>query len=128
MLSFYCITCGVKLAVDEAVSADRVRCGNCGSVVRTPPQPAEDGIPFARVLAEEVAEPVPMVALNYVPAWPERQAKNAMLEVFAERLRNVQGDDGSNDATGMDSCSYCGSTVAKFLRKCPFCRHALWGV
>ena len=28
----------------------------------------------------------------------------------------------------MASCSFCGSTVAKFLRKCPFCRHALWGV
>jgi hypothetical protein len=97
-------------------------------VVRTPALPA-DGIPFARVVAEEAAaEPVPVLALDYVPVWPERQAKAAMLDVFAERLERVHAGDGNDEVTGMDSCSYCGSTVAKFLRKCPFCRHALWGV
>ena len=38
------------------------------------------------------------------------------------------GPAGLEGAETMTNCSYCGSTIAGFLRKCPYCRHALWGV
>jgi uncharacterized OB-fold protein len=46
---------------------------------------------------------------------------------MARRLEDVTAGD-EDDAGSMTNCSYCGSTIAPFLKKCPYCRHALWGI
>ena len=115
-----------------------VRCASCSTVVRTPNR--DDGIPFAQV-AEVVSDAEAIAAveaasmlLGYAePSTPLNPGGGGRgdaepPETVAERLGRVvlaaEGDDGTG---AMTECPYCGSTIASFVRKCPFCRHPLYG-
>ena len=114
-----------------------VRCVHCAGLVRTPVVGAarrEPGVPPLAALAAALpmVPPMPPV-LSYVPAWPWRYARELDFAEMARRLHELDEGGGDrpadgDDADAMTNCSYCGSTIAGFLRKCPYCRHALWGV
>jgi hypothetical protein len=125
------------MELDAPVAGQAVRCVHCGGLVRTPvvaPMPDEPGVPplAALAAAASVVPPLPPV-LSYVPAWPWRHARELHFAEMARRLHELDSTGGdrpeaAEDTDAMTNCSYCGSTIAGFLRKCPYCRHALWGV
>lgn len=134
MITFFCTRCGTRLEIEPELAGRYARCSHCSNRVRTPGLETDE-IPFARVVGEPAAaegvdgpadeEAGPL--LSYVPAWPERHEAAVLLDQQAERLEHVDGAEEEGPDT-MTNCSYCGSTIARFIRKCPFCRHALWGV
>ena len=126
MIGFYCTRCGTRLEIEPEHAGSLVRCEQCSAVVRTPERVPDD-IPFARVAEPIPVHAIPAAPLSYVPAWPERYERSLALDALAERLSHVEADDAP-DGEGMTQCSHCGSTIAGFVRKCPFCRRALWGV
>jgi hypothetical protein len=135
-ITFYCTRCGTRMELDAAQAGQSVRCVHCAGLVRTPDGPV--GAPDLPPLAA-LAAALPVMAsggrvLSYLPAWPWRHAHELHVVEMARRLNelaNSGNDAASADFDGaetMTNCSYCGSTIAGFLRKCPYCRHALWGV
>jgi DNA-directed RNA polymerase subunit RPC12/RpoP len=131
MISFFCTRCGTRLQIDDDLGGQSVRCGHCDAALRSPE--VADDIPIAQV-AEEVLvadfapEPVPVLPLDYIRAWrpPPRFRIGDSLEVLAERLERVEPPD-PQDASAMTNCPHCGSTIASFVGRCPFCRHPLRG-
>ena len=140
MLTFFCTRCGTRLQASTELAGGAVRCGHCRGTTRTPE--AADHVPFARVAepatpedftgeAEAVAS-VPVaglaVPLPYATSPPDlgRWERSLALDVLADRLEHVQAPD-ENEGEGLNQCPHCGSSIAYFVRKCPFCRHPLFG-
>ena len=119
MTAFFCTRCGTALELPRGLRANTVCCPSCSALVRTP----WVDLPFARRAA---FPPVPLhyASPRHARAWSERFLER---EVLAERLRHVVDDEPAGERTGMTDCPCCGSTIAAFTRKCPFCRNALAG-
>lgn len=145
MITFFCTRCGTALEVDDFGRAGQpVRCANCNTVVRTPDVASD--IPVARAAAprledfpagpEQPEEPpfttpfdgVTFEPLDYgIASYPAPRFRDeSALDEMAERLGRVEHDLAEGE-DGMTECKVCGSTIAGFVRKCPFCRNALHG-
>ena len=154
-MQFFCTRCGEKLKVPDDWCNIRVRCASCASVTRTPDaaggalpvaEVAEDE-PFGEFLEDHDADARPIdddealrqllrpheadvpfarvASLNY--ATPAEPPFAVAVEELAERLANVQVADGDPEASAMTDCPYCGSRIASYVGKCPFCRNPLCG-
>ena len=110
LITFFCTRCGAHLETEAEHSNGRVRCEHCTAITRVPHR-ADDGIPFARVVAVADASPTSsdaaaglpgpeVAALSYVPAWPERLQQSVMVDLFAERLKHVHADDEPEGGDG----------------------------
>ncbi len=128
MISFFCTRCGTALEVEPEHAGGEVRCGHCSTVVRAPETaPPQEEIPFAQVAMADVEQTASSSMLSYRTPWgPRDEILN--IDALAERLNRVEAPDESVEEDGMSRCKYCGSTIARYMRKCPFCRHALWGM
>ena len=150
LITFFCTRCGTRLETEAENADGRVRCEQCAGVTRVPG--LVDGIPFARVAAttapdadshdpmvrdidashDGIAPPAASAdvppALSYLPSGPDRRARSVLLDQQAERLTRVEGDDEGNPDRHSTACPFCGSTIAPFVKTCPYCRHPLWGV
>ena len=138
MVTFYCTRCGVRMEIEPDSAGREVRCVRCAALVRTPSASFAEGdaaeeIPFAQIVAggneaeESAHDSADTQPLTYAPAWPERHEHSLLVEQAADRLRRVEAA-GDREAEAMINCPYCGTTIARFIRKCPSCRHALWGI
>ena len=127
MLHFFCTICGTRLEIDEQLAGQQARCSHCSNVVRTPTLDETYEVPLAKIASHELP------TLSYgMPPWALAQERKHQLQMSheqaADRLNRVF-DDTPSDADGSKPCfcPSCGSTIAPFIRKCPFCRNALWG-
>jgi hypothetical protein len=125
------------MELDPADAGQVVRCVHCAGLVRTPAGPMRTSeLPPLAALAAALPVMAGPPVLSYLPAWPWwRQHREVYFTEMARRLHELaSSEDGGDLPAGLDgtqtmtNCSYCGSTIAGFLRKCPYCRHALWGV
>jgi hypothetical protein len=124
------------MELDPEQAGQSVRCVHCAGLVRTPAgQVGPPELPPLAALAAALPVFASRRVLSYVPAWPWRHAHELHVVEIARRLHELATSENDGDrpagldgAGGMTNCSYCGSTIAGFLRKCPYCRHALWGV
>ena len=128
---FYCTRCGIQLQIEADLAGQSVRCGHCANVVRS--SESEDRVPTAAVTAEYVTHPIvsidplPVLPLNYAPAWAGHKQHGESLEVLAARLARVEVSARSDDESAMCDCPFCGSTITRYVGRCPFCRHPLHG-
>jgi len=125
-ITFYCARCGTRLELDSRPAGGEALCPHCHATTRVPAA----ALPFARIAAApydpDPQSPAPPV-LVYRAAGPDDRYERSLLhDVVAERLRNVVDD--ATAAGAMTSCSYCGTTIARYIKKCPSCRHPLWGI
>lgn len=135
VLSFFCTHCGIELEIGAETAGFMAQCPRCGIVVRTPPIPTAlvDEVTQAWAAVDvapggPAAVPVPTpYALSYLPAWAERYEHSEALEQIARCLQSISTAE-EEEPDESTNCGYCGSTIARFMRKCPYCRHALWGV
>jgi DNA-directed RNA polymerase subunit RPC12/RpoP len=149
MVVFFCARCGTQLEVPPDVAGRDVRCGNCTRIVPSPT--ADAAWPAAAVviddeevavdesdLTEAIAAEVspqpfatlvaaaPLWPLAYQQPWrPPSRWRPGELELLAERLEKVEAP--AVDRAAMSECPYCGSTIAGYVGRCPFCRHPLRG-
>ena len=125
-----------------------VRCGHCEKVLRAPqaegePQevlPIADKVSPLDALAAEVWASEwetltgRMYPLDYrdrrlpmiVPRSPGMRAVREPSEAIAKRLERVHTTTETKEHS-MTSCPHCGSTIAPYVGRCPFCRHPLHG-
>ncbi len=108
-----------------------MRCGQCSKVLHPPS--ATDDLPVAQAATEihrpaamVHVRPVPVMPLNYMRAWRPNARKGDSIEVLAERLTRIEPPDES-DASAITHCPHCGSSIASYVGRCPFCRHPLHG-
>jgi hypothetical protein len=143
VISFFCIRCGTALEIDDDHPAGHaVRCATCRSVVRTPEIAAE--IPDARLAPPRLegfaveapaegepplATPFEAASLDYgIASYPPSQFRDEdALNELAERLKRVEHNPAPDAEDTMTECRICGSTIAGFIRHCPFCRNSLVG-
>jgi DNA-directed RNA polymerase subunit M/transcription elongation factor TFIIS len=155
-MQFFCTRCGERLKAPDDWCNIRVRCASCGGVTRTPDAVAAAALPVAEVAEEEdfgefledeepAAQPINdddalrqllrrheaeipfarVASLDY--ATPVEPPFALAVEELAERLANVQVAEDEPEASAMTDCPYCGSRIASFVGKCPFCRNPLCG-
>jgi tRNA(Ile2) C34 agmatinyltransferase TiaS len=139
MLQFYCTRCGTQLQIADEQAGRRVKCAQCKAVVGTP-EPGND-VPHAVVadvaeattdtddvleeLEAEVVEAAMRGMATPVPGTPLWQVKLDTDEV-AEKLERVEIPADVENVT-MTECPFCGSTIASYVGRCPFCRYLLRG-
>ena len=150
MLRFYCTRCGTQLQIADEQAGRRVKCAHCKAVVATP-EPGDD-VPHATVASPELGDDVPHAAVDAstadtdevleeleaevveaamrgmatpVPGTPLWQVKLDADEV-AEKLERVEIPADVKNVT-MTECPFCGSTIASYVGRCPFCRYSLRG-
>jgi len=122
MISFYCTRCGVQLQVDEHPNGQAVQCGRCAAVVRSP----EADLQQSGDMVEELAEAARELAHSPRPALRVKLDDRESAEVIAERLTRV-AILVERDRSSTTACPHCGSTIASYVGRCPFCRHSLHG-
>lgn len=148
MIEFFCTRCGAALGVPEELADRNVQCEVCNKVLRAPQSTVElpDEPPFAepvspldelaaQVWASEVRELTGVtMPLDYrdrrLPAIVQRSpgmpAVREPAEAIAKRLERVEATTDTKDHS-MTTCPHCGSTIAPYVGRCPFCRHPLHG-
>ena len=80
-----------------------------------------------RPLSEDDAAAL-LQTLDYASGPPARKPlrEGESLDVLAERLTRVHLP-AAGDESAMTECPFCGSTIAPYVGRCPFCRHPLHG-
>lgn len=145
-IAFFCTRCGTELSVGATLGGQRVRCPHCASAVRAPD--GQEPIPVARRAAptivrpltddqaaemadrpltdDEAADALQMLEYASRPPIAPHVRGTVPVEVLAERLGRVEMPE-PGDKTAMTECPFCGSTIAPYVGRCPFCRHPLHG-
>ncbi len=127
MVTFFCTRCGIQLHLDSEPDGQLVRCARCTATVRSP-DPATY-VPMAQIAPED--EPAidalgrTLHQLGHVVRAITLPAVDT-IETLAERLTRVESTP-SEEPTAMTECPHCGSAIANFVGRCPFCRHPLRG-
>lgn len=139
MLQFYCTRCGTQLQIADEQGGRRVKCAHCKAVVASPELGNE--VPHAAVaeadeviadtdevleeLEAEVVEAAMRGMATPVPGTPLWQVK-VDTDALAENLERVELPADAENLT-MTECPFCGSTIASYVGRCPFCRILLRG-
>ena len=127
MITFFCTRCGVQLQLDGDPNGQLVRCARCTATVRSPEpttyvpvaQVALDDEPAIDTLGRTLHQLGHAVRAITLPAVDT-------IETIAERLTRVEPAP-PEDSTALTDCPHCGSAIASFVGRCPFCRHPLRG-
>jgi DNA-directed RNA polymerase subunit M/transcription elongation factor TFIIS len=139
MLQFYCTRCGSQLQIAEEHAGRRVKCAHCKAVVPSP-QPGNE-VPHAVVaeveeatadtdevleeLEAEVVEAAMRGMAKPVPGTPLWQVE-LDTDAVVEKLEQVEVPADAENVS-MTECPHCGSTIASYVGRCPFCRILLRG-
>ena len=139
MLQFYCSRCGTQLQIADDQAGRRVKCAHCKAVVGTPEQ--GNDVPHASVvgvdeeitdsdevleeLEAEVVEAAMRGRATRVPGTPLWEVP-VDADAIAEQLEQIDVPADAENVT-MTECPFCGSTIASYVGRCPFCRYLLRG-
>lgn len=137
-IAFFCTRCGAGLRVLPDRGGQRVRCPQCATAVVAPNRheaipiadlamPREEAQGAGQPLSEDDAAEM-LQTLDYALCASARvpQRDGESLDVLAERLTRVEMPEPGEESA-MTDCPFCGSTIAPYVGRCPFCRHPLHG-